>query len=102
VRDRLLTTLEVAERLGVCGETVLRWGREAKLPRIELPGNVVRHRESDIDRWLEEHTTGAAALGQDTTAGDINRGVSPPRPDAARLPVSSPLSPPHKATTEED
>ena len=43
--DRLLTAREVAERLGVTAETVLRWTRRGELPAIRLPGGAIRYRE---------------------------------------------------------
>ena len=43
---RLLTAREVAERLGVIAETVLRWTRRGELPAIRLPGGAIRYREA--------------------------------------------------------
>ena len=53
----LLTAREVAERLGVSPETVLRWIRRGELPAIKLPGGAVRVREDELERWLEERAT---------------------------------------------
>jgi excisionase family DNA binding protein len=53
--DRLLTAREVRDRLRLKRtETVLRWGRQGKLPAIRLPGGAIRFRKEDIERWLEE------------------------------------------------
>ncbi|MBF6483858.1 helix-turn-helix domain-containing protein [Nocardia otitidiscaviarum] len=45
----LLTTSEVAERLGVCGETVRRWVRGGVVrPSVTTPGGHYRFAESDL------------------------------------------------------
>lgn len=51
--DRLLTTREVAEFLGLSPETVLRRWRYGELPSYRLGSNVLRFRESEIEAWLE-------------------------------------------------
>jgi excisionase family DNA binding protein len=54
VSDRLLRTCEVADRLAVSSETVLRWHRSGKLPGgRRLGSNVLRFSESELDAWLE-------------------------------------------------
>ena len=50
--DRLLTTREVAEFLGLSPETVLRRYRAGELPGYRLGSNVLRFRESEIEAWL--------------------------------------------------
>lgn len=57
---RLLTARDVAGRLGVSAETVLRWTRAGTLPAIRLPGGALRYREADLDGWLADRTTVAA------------------------------------------
>jgi excisionase family DNA binding protein len=57
VADRLLTARDVAERLGVSTETVLRWVRCGELPAFKLPGGAIRFREDALDRWLAERAT---------------------------------------------
>jgi excisionase family DNA binding protein len=53
VTDRLLTTREVAQYLGLSTESVLRRWRRGEIPGgIRLASNVLRFRESEIDRWL--------------------------------------------------
>lgn len=95
--DVLLTARQVADRLGVTPETILRWTRRGDLPGFKL-GTALRYCEADLDAWLAEHATGAA-----------DRGVLPTRANraqgAAYDPVSSevlPTPPPDAATTEED
>jgi excisionase family DNA binding protein len=51
--DALMTTLEVAEYLGMSPETVLRRFRAGELPGYRLATNVLRFRASDIEAWLE-------------------------------------------------
>ena len=56
--DRLLTTREVADRLGLAPETVLRWAKRGKLPAVYLSSRAIRFREKDLADWLEQRTTG--------------------------------------------
>ena len=51
--ERLLTTREVADFLGLSPETVLRRYRRGELPGYRLASNVLRFRESEIQAWLE-------------------------------------------------
>jgi excisionase family DNA binding protein len=53
VGERLLTTRQVAEFLGVSPETVLRRWRAGELPGYRIASNVLRFRESEIEAWLE-------------------------------------------------
>ncbi len=53
-RDRLLTTREVAEVLGVSSETVLRWWRAGRVPGVRLASNVLRFRESAVDAMIAQ------------------------------------------------
>lgn len=54
---RLLTAREVAERLGVSSETVLRYVRKGILPAIRLPGGAIRFREDWLEDWLAARAT---------------------------------------------
>jgi len=47
MRDRLLTTKEVGERMGFKSRTISRWCREGKLKGIKI-GRVWRVRERDV------------------------------------------------------
>ena len=49
----LLTTREVAVRLAVSPETVLRRIRAGELPAIRISSNALRIRESELDAYLE-------------------------------------------------
>jgi excisionase family DNA binding protein len=55
VNGRLLRTRDVADRLGVSPETVLRWWRRGELPGYRLSSNVLRFAEADVDAYLERH-----------------------------------------------
>lgn len=51
--DRLLTTRQVAEYVGLSPETVLRRYRTGELRGIRLGSNVLRFRESELEAWLD-------------------------------------------------
>lgn len=67
MNDRLLTTREVAERLGVTPETVLAWVERRGLPAIRLTSRAIRFGEAELDAWILEHATGAASRGVSAT-----------------------------------
>jgi len=69
VSERLLTTREVAERLRVSVETVLRCVRRGEFEGVVvyLPSRAIRFRETALDQWLDERTAAS------------RRGVLPPR-----------------------
>jgi excisionase family DNA binding protein len=96
VTGSLLTAREVAHRLGVSPETVLRWTRRGELPAIRLPGGAIRYREHELDGWLEERVTGAAP----------REGASQPggRARVGGYALLSPVraNPPHDAATTEE
>jgi excisionase family DNA binding protein len=51
---RLLTTRDVAGRLGVSTETVLRWHRSGRLPGgYRLATGVLRFDPVELERWLD-------------------------------------------------
>jgi len=54
--DRLMTTREVAERLRISVETVLRWYHAGELPGVRLGAKVIRFRESEIETWIEQRS----------------------------------------------
>lgn len=56
--ERLLTTREVAELLGLSSEAVLRRWRGGQLPGYRLSTKVLRFRESDVLDWLEARREG--------------------------------------------
>jgi excisionase family DNA binding protein len=89
VTERLLTARELAERLGVSTETVLRWARRGRLPAVYLSSRAIRFREADIDAWLEQRAT-------------PRRGVRPATPDAARWQATPPLQSVARPATEDE
>lgn len=60
--DQLRTAHEVAERLGVSAETVLRWTRRGELPAIRLPGGAIRYSEAALTEWLRLRETRSATV----------------------------------------
>ena len=95
--ERLLTAREVAERLGVSAETVLRYTRAGELRGIRLPGTTrgrLRYRPEEVEAWLEAHETAAPGREAPATLSDAANG---------RLTSPVPAIPPHDAaSTEED
>ena len=77
MNDRLLTTREVADRLGLAPETVLRWARRGRLSAVYLSSRAVRFREDDLDGWLEQRTS---FIVDDTPVGG-RAARERPRPD---------------------
>jgi excisionase family DNA binding protein len=55
--DRLLTAREIAERVGVSSETVLRWVRRGEIPAIKLPGGAIRFSAGEFEAWLKARET---------------------------------------------
>lgn len=56
--ERLLTTREVADLLGLSPDAVLRRWRAGELPGFRLSSKVLRFRESEILAWLEARRGG--------------------------------------------
>jgi excisionase family DNA binding protein len=61
---QLLTAREVAGRLSVSSETVLRWTRRGELPAIYLSNRAVRFREDELDAWLSARATGRPTMSR--------------------------------------
>ena len=57
---KLLSTNDVAERVGVDAHTVRRWRSAGLTPPPIAIGGVIRWRPEVIERWLEEREGGAA------------------------------------------
>ena len=77
---RLLTAREVAERLGVSVETVLRWHRRGDLPGVRLSSNVLRFEELELDLYLAGRSSGrgkARLRALTPTAADSNGTLLP-------------------------
>jgi excisionase family DNA binding protein len=90
VTERLLTTREVAETLGVSPETVLRWIERRGLPARRLTSRAIRFDARELGVWLDERAT--AAPGRESASNPDRRrhgkGILPvpaiPLPSAAR------------------
>lgn len=54
---RLLTTRQVAERLALSPETVLRRVRAGELSAIRIASNALRFRAEEIEAFLERRRT---------------------------------------------
>jgi excisionase family DNA binding protein len=83
VTDRLRTTREVAERLGLSTETELHWAKRGRLPAVYLSSRAIRFREDDLDAWLAARANGADTVSTSApaplrTAGGVThpRGTS--------------------------
>lgn len=55
---RLLTTRQVADRLGLSPATVLRRWRTGELPGYRLASNVLRFDEGELEAWLRSRRSG--------------------------------------------
>lgn len=54
--ERLLTTPEVAEYLGVPVSTMYLWRQKGTAPKCYRVGKYMRYRREDVDAWLAERT----------------------------------------------
>jgi excisionase family DNA binding protein len=52
--EKLMTVVELSERLGLCTTTVYRWLGQKDLPCVRLSSRCVRFREGDVEKWLEQ------------------------------------------------
>lgn len=65
--DPLLTTEEAAEYLNVTERSMVYWRRKKGVgpDHVSLsPGGTVRYRQSELDRYIEEHTYGSVTESQ--------------------------------------
>lgn len=51
--EKLLTTKEAADMLGLKANTLERWRTFGTGPAYERVGNAIRYRPSDIESWLK-------------------------------------------------
>jgi predicted DNA-binding transcriptional regulator AlpA len=110
VTQRLLTARELAARLAVSTEALLRWSRAGLVPgAVKLPSGAVRFRPELVDPWLDSLAMGAAdreVLATRTDRAHVEAyaaGPSSAGEDGRAL--SSPAlatSPPPAATTTEE
>ena len=55
--DELLTIEQVAEKLQLHPDTIRRYIRERKLPGVRISATVVRVKQSDLDKFIQERYT---------------------------------------------
>ena len=62
-KSELMTRKEASEYLGLAEQTLAAWAstRRYSLRYVKV-GRNVRYRKSDLDRFLEQRTVGAAAV----------------------------------------
>ncbi|WP_281775882.1 helix-turn-helix domain-containing protein, partial [Bifidobacterium ruminantium] len=62
--ERLYTPAQVSQMLGVSVKTLEKWRWERRnLPYVKL-GAAVRYRESDLERWIDDHTVAEKYKGR--------------------------------------
>jgi excisionase family DNA binding protein len=88
VNGRLLTTAEVADRLGVIPETVLRWVDCRGLPAIRLTSRALRYDEAELEAWLADRATRADTADRELSDTRASRA----RRDGAYGAVAFPVS----------
>lgn len=66
--DELLTTGDVAGRLGVPPRTLEQWRYLGRGPAYVRVGAHVRYRAADVGQWLDEHRVVPAGGGPDEAA----------------------------------
>jgi excisionase family DNA binding protein len=72
VNQRLLTTRDVAELLGLSPEAVLRRWRAGEIPGFRLASNVLRFDEEEIGAWLNSLRSGPRySRGQNNELGEV-------------------------------
>jgi len=56
--DKLLTAAQAAESIGVHVETLRKWARLGKIPRVSLPGkgNDLRFSKPQLDKWIADRS----------------------------------------------
>lgn len=61
--ERLLSTAETADRLGIPEATLRYWRSVEKGPRGKRIGSTVKYREADVDTWIREQFEAPAVAG---------------------------------------
>jgi predicted DNA-binding transcriptional regulator AlpA len=73
VVEKLLSTKELAELLGVKLNTLHVWRKGGVGPRSVNVGYRVKYRPSDVDAWLDEHASPSIQRTEDTRPGVVAR-----------------------------
>lgn len=54
--DKALTVKEVASKIGVSSNTIVRWIKAGHFPKgKKYSSRVIRWFESDVERWMKSH-----------------------------------------------
>jgi excisionase family DNA binding protein len=87
ISGRLLTARDVAARLSLSAETVLRWHRRGDLPGVRLSSNVLRFAVEDVEAFVaDRYGRGKARRSALTPAeGDSTPPLLPFDPNPSRL-----------------
>lgn len=59
IRTGLLTEAELADALGICRRTLIRWRIARKGPPHVQLGRGIRYRAADVQAWLAASVVGA-------------------------------------------
>jgi len=61
--EKLLSTKEVADAIGIAPETVRFWRHAGRGPTVVRVGRYVRYRPEDVESWLDSQSTAPRATG---------------------------------------
>jgi len=61
--EKLLSTKEVADAIGIASETVRHWRQTGRGPTVVRVGRYVRYRPEDVESWLDSQSTVPRASG---------------------------------------
>ncbi len=61
--EKLLSTQEVAEAIGIAPETVRFWRHTGRGPTVVRVGRYVRYRPEDVESWLDAQSTAPRTTG---------------------------------------
>jgi excisionase family DNA binding protein len=89
VTERLLTTRDVADLLGVSPETVLRWIDTRGLSARRLTSRAIRYDPAELAAWLEGRSTSAGAAGA-RAVSPVHAAPPSPHVQATLVGVTSP------------
>jgi excisionase family DNA binding protein len=81
-KKQMLKGRDVAERINLSRETVLRWTRDGKLPGHRFASGAIRYDEAEVEAWI------ASQAISTMSAGDEPR--DPKRPEPEVSPESRP------------
>jgi len=55
-RERLITTAEAAQRIGVTTQAMSQWRAARRGPKFVRFGKVIRYSSDEINRWISSNT----------------------------------------------